>query len=110
MSRDPRHGIAAGPDAAKAALGPALEQAATTIATEVAIRLSAEGQDAAFTMGRAEDRVTLTVTLPGAVAREYGTRATPARPIFRPAVAAVRNPMAQGIATTLRHALQGRFR
>ena len=90
----------------------ALDAAAEELAADISRQVSASGttaEDAAtVTVSRdGAGQTTVVVTFPDAEAREYGTRAMPARPVLRPAVAALRDGLRPRIATALRNALAG---
>ena len=96
--------LAAWPAAAAEALGPALDAAAETVAADIRRQPGA----AVMVKRAADGRVTVAVSRPDAVALEFGTRRTAARPFLRPAVAVARDGIGRRLVETLRQAFPTR--
>lgn len=112
MSGGVRNRLAAWSATAASTLAAALDAAAEELAADISRQVSASGvtaEDAATVMVSRDraGQTTVAVTLPDAKTHEYGTRAVPARPVLRPAVAALRDGLRTRIAAALHDALSG---
>lgn len=103
-----RNQLAAWSATAASSVSAAFDAAAEELAVDISRQVSASGSaaDDAVTVSRdAAGHTTVIVILPDAEAREYGTRALPARPLLRPAIAALRDGLRARVAAALHNAL-----